>query len=146
MFSNTRCILLLTTLLAFEALAAKVIGDESEDMLYGTPHSDTFYGGDGGDTFVINFLSETPDEILDFDPEEGDQIELTFPEINGLAELKDMKLELGRFKVNRRGVVTVDLGSGDVPIVDTRRTGMKLEVDQRKGRFLLKFEIPTGGF
>ncbi|MBO6657686.1 MAG: calcium-binding protein [Pseudomonadales bacterium] len=130
---------------ALEGFAAKIIGDESEDTLFGTPYADTFYGGDGADTFVINFLSETPDEILDFDPQEGDQIELTFPELRDFGDLGDIKLESGRFKVNRRGVVTVNLGAGDVPVVDARRTGMKLELDQRKGRFLLKFEIPIGG-
>ncbi len=130
---------------ATPSYAAKIIGDGSEDTLFGTPYTDTFYGGDGADTFVINFLSETPDEILDFDPKEGDKIELTFPELKEFGDLSDMKLESGRFKVNRRGVVTVDLGSGDLPIVDTRRAGMKLELDQRKGRFLLKFEIPMGG-
>lgn len=124
------------------AQASEIIGGSASEVLIGTPYTDTFYGGDGADTFVINFLSETPDEILDFDPEEGDQIELTFPE---LVDLNDLKLESGRLKVNHRGVVTLDLGNGDLPVVDTRRAGMKLELDQRKGRYLLKFEIPTGG-
>ena len=115
--------------------ALDVIGTPQADELSGTRGRDYYYGGDGADVFVINYLSDLPDEILDFEPAEGDTIALAFPEVAG------RELDSEDFWVTAKGVVKWRLPSGrDRGVVDTNRGGLTLSLEKRKGRYLLTFE------
>ena len=125
-----------TICLALIASAAEneIIGSDSGDRLVGTPGTDYFVGGAGADVFVINYLSSRPDEIADFDPEEGDTIELAFDSANS-----NMPFKKENFSINRKGVVKYKLGNTDQELVRLNRSDLRLELDPRKGRYFLKF-------
>ena len=110
-----------------------IVGTSATDRLLGTARSDDFIGKDGPDVFVINYLSETPDRILDFDAGEGDSLELTF------EMPKSYVLETNDFSVNRKGVVTVKLAGKVRPVVDLMQSNLELSLDVRKGRYFLEF-------
>lgn len=120
--------------------AANIVGTDDDETLYGSDGTDYFFGGDGADTFVINHISAEPDEILDFEPSEGDTIKIDLP------SLKDFRYEKGVFSLSPKGVLKMRvLDSEDaVSIVNTRRTDMTFKVDQRKKQFLLTFDIKMG--
>ena len=121
------------TLIA-SAAENEIIGSDGGDRLVGTPGPDYFVGGAGADVFVINHLSSLPDEIADFDPEEGDTIELTFDPANTNTPFKKEN-----FSINRNGVVKYKLGNRDQELVRLNRSDLRLELDPRKGRYFLKF-------
>ena len=125
-----------TIFLALAASAAEneIVGSDGGDRLVGTPGTDYFIGGAGADVFVINHLSSRPDEIADFDPEEGDTIELAFDSANA-----NMPFKKENFSINRRGVVKYRLGNNDQELVRLNRSDLRLELDPRKGRYFLKF-------
>ncbi len=134
-------IVVLTFIVSMPAYGASIIGGDSDEVLYGTAGTDTFYGGNGADTFVINYLSDEPDEIVDFDPREGDRVDLGFLKLYDLQSLDAVKR---RMSINRKGVVKFRLDDGrDIDVVDTKRSGLTLEVDMRKGSYLLKFELKS---
>ena len=72
--------------------------DVSASRLVGTDGYDVYYGGDGADTFVIDSEPGRPDWIIDFDPSEGDQLELLIDQF-GLTPIKE-----SQFSLNRKGV------------------------------------------
>lgn len=129
--------LLLLLLVPAIAAASDINGTASDDVLVGTEQVDRFRGGAGADLFVINHLSEYPDLILDFSPEEGDSIQVE------VSDPRLFDIDRGRFSINRKGVVRVNLGDGLVDLVDTRRSDLSLEVDPRKNRYQLKFTLKT---
>ena len=49
-------------------------GGAGDDVLIGGKGSDIMFGGPGADIFVIDFLTDVPDEVMDFRPEEGDSL------------------------------------------------------------------------
>ena len=125
---------LLFVLAALPVSAAEVEGSAEADRLVGTTGADVFLGGAGPDTFVIDGLSAV-DSIRDFRPEEGDHIEIR-PYLEPLQQFRD-----ARFQVNRRGVVSFKLQDGTTtPIVRTGRSDLKLVVDKKEKRVLLRFE------
>jgi len=111
----------------------RITGSDGDDRLVGTPGADYFVGGRGADVFVINYLSASPDEIADFEPEEGDTIELAFE----MGTSPPFRSE--NFSINRKGVVKVRLGRKQHEVVRLNQTDLRLELDQRKGRYTLKF-------
>ena len=125
----------LTSLVAHAEESEKpfIVGTSAQDRLLGTIRSDDFVGKDGPDVFVINYLSETPDRILDFDATEGDSLELAF------TVPKSQVLETEHFTINRKGVVTVDLAGKVQPVVDLMQSNLQLALDVRKGRYFLEF-------
>ncbi len=120
-----------------QLFAANIIGSDESERLYGSDGTDYFYGGEGADTFIINHLSTEPDEIIDFDPAEGDMIKLELP------MMKKMDFNAGAFRVNRKGLVTMRLldSNDEIAIVNTKKSDLKLEVNQRKGAVFLKFTM-----
>jgi len=116
--------------------AEQVVGSDAADVLTGTPLKDEFMGGAGADTFVIHHLGSEADEIKDFTPEEGDRIQLVFPQV------RRWNLDDKRLSINRRGVVTYRVFKDqEVPIIDTGRSDLSVRFDSRKGRTFLKFEM-----
>lgn len=128
------CVAIICLALTASAAENEIVGSEGRDRLVGTPGSDYFVGGAGADVFVINYLSATPDVIADFDPEEGDIIELAFNSAN-----RGMTFRRENFSINRRGVVKYRIGNKDQDLVRLNRTDLRLELDTRKGRYFLKF-------
>jgi hypothetical protein len=128
------CIAIICLALTASAAENEIVGSEGSDRLVGTPSSDYFVGGAGADVFVINYLSATPDVIADFDPEEGDIIELAFNSTN-----RGMTLRRENFSINRKGVVKYRIGNKDQDLVRLNRSDLRLELDPRKGRYFLKF-------
>lgn len=110
------------------------VGDELDNRLVGSADFDVFYGGEGADTFVVDQLSERPDWILDFQPEQGDLIEIA------AANLGLNAVNPSQFKLNSRGVLTLKVGAADIPLVDIRSGEFKFKIDSRKGRYFLKFD------
>ena len=110
-----------------------IIGTDGDDRLIGTPRTDYFVGGDGADVFVINHLSSKPDEIADFEPDDGDTIELTFLERPRVLYQKE------NFSINRKGVVKIQIGNQERELVRLNQADLRLELDPRRGRYYLKF-------
>ena len=128
------CIVMICLALTAYAAENEIVGSEGSDRLVGTPEPDYFVGGAGADVFVINYLSATPDVIADFNPEEGDIIELAFNSAN-----RGMTFRRENFSINRRGVVKYRIGNTDQDLVRLNRSDLRLELDPRKGRYFLKF-------
>ncbi|MCT7967757.1 DUF4347 domain-containing protein [Laspinema sp. D1] len=65
-----------------------LLGAEGEDILIGGAGVDLLNGGDGADVFYYNAPSEGGDLILDFDPSQGDKIQIFAPGFgtNSLAD------------------------------------------------------------
>ena len=121
--------------LSVPAYGAEMVGDSSQEVFFGTKFVDSFYGGDGSDTFVVEHFESEPDIVLDFDPTEGDQVLLKF------REAEKWSLDTGRFSINRKGVVSYSLLDKEVvPLINLKRSDLKLKVDNRKGLVYLKFE------
>ena len=111
----------------------EINGSDGDDRLVGTPGTDYFTGGPGADVFVINYLSPSADEVADFDPEDGDAIELTFDSVSSVPFRKE------NFSINRKGVVKIKLGTKEQEVVRLNRSDLRLDLDPRKGRYFLKF-------
>ena len=134
-FSMKHLLLAMTLCSGLPASATEheITGSDGNDRLVGTPGTDQFIGGEGADVFVINYLSAEPDEILDFDPAEGDTIELTFESGAGAPFKQEF------FSINRKGVVKFKVGNQQQDVVRLNQTDLKFELDPRKGRYFLKF-------
>ena len=111
----------------------EITGTNGDDLLVGTPATDHFFGGHGADVFVLNHLSANPDVIFDFDPEEGDSLELAF------GSERTLPFQQKDFSINRKGVVTIKIGADKQDLVKLNRTDLKLKLDSRKGRYFLSF-------
>ncbi len=111
----------------------EISGTSGDDLLIGTPGTDRFFGGDGADVFVINYLSTVADAIVDFDPEEGDSLELTFDSPGNLPFKQE------NFSINRKGVVRIRIGARERDVARLNQTDLQLKLDSRKGRYFLRF-------
>ena len=78
-------------------------------------------------------MSAVPDQIMDFNPREGDLIKLSF--LDGRSKSLVKK---GNVSVDRKGVVVLTLLDGEVmPLVNINRTDLSASLNQRKGTFEL---------
>lgn len=127
-------------LLSDPLVAANIVGSDEDEQLYGSDGTDFFYGGGGADTFVINHLSDEPDEIIDFNPDEGDRIKLTLPGRNGFSYDRSI------FSLDRKGILKMRMlnSENEVAVVNTRRTDLTLDVNKRKGEVLFTFKVVVG--
>ena len=130
--------LLCGALLCASAYATEnlVTGSLGDDRLIDTPGVDHFFGGDGADTFVLGRLTAKPDHIIDFDPAEGDTIELRFDEARSPL-FTDRNLS-----INRRGVISWQTDGRRIPIIGVNESRLRIQVDKRKGRVLLRLSAP----
>lgn len=126
-------ILACCALQSVDAEMPEVAGTGGDDRLVGTPGTDYFRGGPGADVFVINYLSVEPDVIEDFDPDEGDTIELTF------ESDKRQPLQQENLSIDRKGVVKINFGNRQQDVVRLNRSDLSLKLDPRKGRYVLRF-------
>ena len=63
-------------------------GGQGDDVLYGGIGVDRLYGGLGADRFVFDLNLLEIDEIMDFNPEQGDTVLLQFGQSNKNDELQ----------------------------------------------------------
>ena len=120
------------TLIA-SAAENEIIGSDGGDRLVGTPGPDYFVGGAGADVFVINHLSSLPDEIADFDPEEGDTIELTFdPPTQICHSKKRTSQSIGMAWSNTNSVT-------EIRSLRLNRSDLRLELDPGKAAISSNF-------
>ena len=105
-------------------------GGEGEDVLVGGAGRDTLSGGPGADQFVFTPESAEKglDRIIDFRPEEGDQIVLS-----GFQE-SEKKVLATRIEI-RDGVLTMRPKSLEVwyPVVDLERADLSVQVLAKSG-------------
>ena len=112
-----------------------IIGSPESDELLDSPARDVFYGGRGADLYIKRYLHDEPDLIVDFNPEEGDQIELR------LQLPKPQVFRSEQLSINRKGIVSWQLLDGQrVPLLGVNRSDLTVEMDKRKGRVFLKFK------
>ena len=99
-------------------------GGAGDDILIGGRGSDIMFGGSGSDNFVIDFLTDVPDEVMDFRPEEGDTLSLRLP------DSEQHKIVKNSIRLNRSGVVTFQLlGGKQIEAVKLNRLDLSLRVD-----------------
>ncbi len=114
----------------------EIRGGAGDDTLIGGSGFDTLFGGPGADNFVIEFLSNLPDEFMDFRPEEGDTLSLRLP----AAERQ--KIAAGGIQIDRKGVLTLQLLGGErVQAVKMNRRDLSLRVDGARKDIRLVFSV-----
>jgi hypothetical protein len=91
----------------------ELYGDKGNDTLIGGRDSDLLFGGAGADTFVADINDGVPDEVMDFNVEEGDTVVLSF---NGKPR-KDFKapsrFTIKNFQINRKGEVRIKISDSE---------------------------------
>ncbi len=99
-------------------------GGAGDDTLIGGRGSDIMFGGSGSDNFVIDFLTDVPDEIMDFRPEEGDTLSLRF------SDTVKRKIVANSIRLDAKGIVTLQLlGGKQIEAVKLNRLDLSLRVD-----------------
>lgn len=120
---------------AFAATENLISGTPADDLISGTDGVDHFFGGPGADTFVVNHLSNSPDQIIDFDSKEGDQIDFSF------SHPKLFDMDASQLKLNRRGVITwTPLKGKPLPLIGINDKNVRFVLDKRKNRVLLRIK------
>ncbi len=106
-----------------------ILGREGNDILVGGRGTDILFGGPGADQFVIDFISDLPDEIDDFRPEEGDTLLLRF-EYDPQSDFKFKELTIKNVEIDYDGDVTMQLLNEDqFDVVKLKRSDLTLKVD-----------------
>jgi hypothetical protein len=122
----------------------RIQGRDGDDILIGGRGTDILFGGAGSDQFVIDFISDLPDEVLDFRPEEGDTLLLRFKE-TPLDEFPRKRPTIKNIEINYDGDITMSLiGEDQFDVVKLRRSDLKLEVDDLGGDIRLIFTKKIG--
>lgn len=119
-------------------------GGRGNDILAGGAGSDRLYGGPGADIFVFDLdqlLTDEPDQILDYDHTEGDELWLNIPTQKRKSRGIPKLLRYKDVRISRRGDVIIMLGKSrprnlaNIRSVDTR---LKVEDDGNRVRLLFK--------
>ncbi len=126
-------------------------GGEGNDTIYGGLGADRIYGGDGADRFVFDIDATDTDEILDFDPAEGDEIWIRVAPGNRTGstsvELRPRRIDLylkgapaDRVRVNRYGDVEVRFEDRDwTKLVRTGRSKLDVKINREGDHLRLRF-------
>ncbi|NVK38422.1 MAG: hypothetical protein HWE18_10885 [Gammaproteobacteria bacterium] len=120
----------------------EIYGGAGDDVIDGGLGADIIYGGLGADRFVIRASElDSIDTIQDFNPDEGDSIELTFR----TRTIRNMKIpkELGTesVKIDRDGNVKILMDNHEwFSIMNVKRTDMYIVVENETNfvRFVFK--------
>ncbi len=134
-----------------------LFGGDGEDELLGGPGRDRLHGGKGADRFVFDLAQlEQTDEILDFDPAEGDTIWLQLS-ASGRSRQKDKRkpstslqmgsmqadlrrVEIDRVRLDYDGDVEIRFKGGDwTPLVAIKRSDLKIKTHRAGDRIKLTF-------
>lgn len=128
-------------------------GGDGNDTIYGGSGVDRIFGGDGADRFVFDFDATETDEILDFDPAEGDEIWIRMTsrepdELSASVKLRTNRIDLNlqgaptdRVRLNKRGDVEVRFQDRDwMQLVRTGRSKFDVRIDRAGDHLRLRFQ------
>jgi hypothetical protein len=119
-------------------------GRAGNDVLIGGRGTDILFGGPGSDQFVIDFISDLPDEIEDFRPEEGDTLLLRFA-YNPQEEFPKKRPTIRNVEIDYDGDVTMSLiNEEQFDVVRLKRSDLMLRVDDLGGEVRLIFTKKIG--
>ena len=111
-------------------------GGAGDDILIGGRGSDIMFGGSGSDNFVIDFLTDAPDDVMDFRPEEGDTLSLRLP------DTAQLKIVTNSIQLDPKGVVTFQLlGGKQIEAAKLNRRDLSLRVDGVGKDIRLNFSV-----
>lgn len=112
-----------------------LVGGPGPDRVVGHGGADVLEGGAGADDFVFGaaFLGDGVDEIVDFEPEEGD--ELVFEGFEAELDLSRVRLEGGTLLLNPKS------SKAWVPVVDLGRSDLSLELLARRNSLDRNFKL-----
>jgi len=114
----------------------EIRGGAGDDTLIGGSGFDILFGGPGADKFVIELLSDLPDEFMDFRPEEGDTLSLRLP------ASERQKIAAGGIRLDRKGVLSLQLlGGKQMEAVKLNRHDLSLRVDGARRDIQLVFSV-----
>ncbi len=122
-----------------------ILGGDGNDMIYGGDGIDRIYGGDGADRFVFDIDTTETDEILDFDPAEGDEIWIRIGKGRGAGGSTEVDLGLKKIDINLKGAAADRVRVnryGDVEVRFKDREWTRLV---RTGRSKLDVKINRAG-
>ena len=133
-----------------------LLGDAGDDVLFGGAGYDQLYGGSGSDTFVIDLNHvEVADEIMDFDPIEGDSILLLLPRSKpkqedlsadisgGKLEARYQRITINNIRIDNVGDIEVQMdGKTWDRIVRVKQTGLKLRASSQGDKIQLILSKP----
>ncbi len=126
-------------------------GSAGNDTIYGGLGTDRIYGGDGADRFVFDIDADETDQILDFDPAEGDEIWIRVSPGNKSnstsVELRPKRVDLylkgapaDRVRVNRYGDVEVRFEDREwTRLVRTGRSKLDVKINREGDHLRLRF-------
>ena len=127
-------------------------GGEGDDVIPGGPGVDRLLGGPGAVRFVFDSDAAETDEILDFNPEEGDEIWITPPaaarqSIEGSLRLRRRSIDLelddayaDRVQLNFAGDVEIRFDDREWHrLVRTGRSRLEIRVTQELDHIRLHF-------
>ncbi len=128
-------------------------GGDGKDTIYGGSGVDRIFGGDGADRFVFDFDATETDEILDFDPAEGDEIWIRMTprkpdELSASVKLRTNRIDLNlkgaatdRVRLNKHGDVEVRFQDRDwTQLVRTGRSRFDVKINRAGDYLRLRFQ------
>ena len=122
----------------------RIQGRAGDDILVGGRGTDILFGGPGADQFVIDFISDLPDEVEDFRPEEGDTLLLRF-KYDPQSDFEFKDLTIRNVEIDYDGDVTMQLLNEDqFEVVKLKRSDLTLKVDDLGGDVRLIFTKKIG--
>ena len=111
------------------------MGTPGADELFDTQRPNHYYGVGGAYLYIQRYFSDGIDTIIDFNPAEGDRVEVRF------IEARSQSFRTENLSINRKGVVSWQMNDGrKVPFLGINRSDLKVEVDKRNNQIFLKFE------
>ena len=115
-------------------------GGDGDDVLIGGIGFDRLFGGPGADEFVIEILTEEPDEILDFRPEEGDTIVLKVDRNKKSVVVLPDRIKVNNFQMKSNGDLRVRFsGKKWNNLVNINRSNLEIDVKDEGHQVVLKF-------
>ncbi len=125
-------------------------GSAGNDTIYGGLGTDRIYGGDGADRFVFDIDARETDQILDFDPAEGDEIWIRVnpdSKTSSPVGLRPDRIDLyltdapaDRVRVNRKGDVEVRFEDREwTKLVRTGRSKLDVKINREGDHLRLRF-------
>lgn len=118
----------------------KLYGGDGDDVLIGGTGFDRLFGGPGADQFVIDILTQEPDEVMDFKPEEGDTIVLKVDRSKNSVVVLPDRIKVNNFQVKKNGDLRVKFsGRKWANLVNINHSNLVVNVKDEGHKVVLKF-------
>jgi hypothetical protein len=115
-------------------------GGDGDDVLIGGIGLDRLFGGLGADEFVIDILTDEADEILDFNPEEGDTIVLKVDRSKNSVVVLPGRIKVNNFQMKSNGDLRAKFGGKTWnKLVNINRSDLVVNVKDDGHKVVLKF-------